>query len=207
MADRFGLQRPWYWDTFLAQVDSYHHLVYASAYTYRATVWFNMTLPSPAERRWLAEKYPSSWPQMEPVWEQIQRSWERADVGNEFAVHGTAIIGFCDLCQLVLCGGSTYRNSASTLSYQGRKYIFCSDPCRWIFLQEPQRYAPHRGLVARVLAGEAPANLIAMLRCYFGLSYATWGKDLMAGGYPWLQHVRANKTREERHEADAKAAG
>jgi hypothetical protein len=41
--------------------------------------------------------------------------------------------------------------------------------------------------VQRVLAGEAPANLVALLRQYFGLTYETWGKDAHGGVYPWIQ--------------------
>ena len=51
---RMGLDRPWYWSQLTQSVDYYHHQVYASAYTHRATVWFDMPLPSPAERAWLA---------------------------------------------------------------------------------------------------------------------------------------------------------
>jgi hypothetical protein len=34
--------------------------------------------------------------------------------------------------------------------------------------------------VKRVLAGEAPANLVALVQRYFGLDYETWGKDAFA---------------------------
>jgi len=36
--DEFGLEKPWYWDLLLDELDIYHHMIYASAYTYRATV-------------------------------------------------------------------------------------------------------------------------------------------------------------------------
>src|SRR5581483_906968 len=108
----FGLERPWYWDTFLESLDHYHHMVYASAYTYRATVWFDMVVPGPDERAWLRQKYPRSWPKLDPIWQQISERWRAADPGNDFAVHGTAIVGFCDLCQIVLCGGTPERNTA-----------------------------------------------------------------------------------------------
>jgi toluene monooxygenase system protein A len=181
-----GLQKPWYWDTFLRSLDYYHHMVYASAYTYRATVWFNFVVPGPAERAWLRQKYPRAWPEIDPVWEQITRRWRDADPGNEFAVHGTAIVSFCDLCQLVLCNGTPSHNTATVVEHDGAKYIFCSEPCRRIFEAEPERYAGHRELVKRVLAGEAPANLVAMLQQYFGLSYADWGKDAYGGRYPFI---------------------
>ncbi|HEY2509674.1 MAG TPA: hypothetical protein VGI39_02340 [Polyangiaceae bacterium] len=184
--EEYGLQKPWYWDTFLESIETYHHMVYAAAYTYRASVWFDFVVPGPMERAWLRRKYPRTWPEFEPVWNQISRRWAESDPGNDFAVHGAAIVGFCDLCQLVLCGGSPRANAATTLVHAGRKHIFCSEPCRWIFEQEPDRYAAHDDVVKRALAGRAPANLVAMLRRYFGLDHDTWGRDAFQGVYPWL---------------------
>jgi toluene monooxygenase system protein A len=183
---QFGLERPWYWATFVESLSNYHHMVYASAYTYRSSVWFDFVLPGPAERAWLAAKYPESWPELDRVWDTVTEHWRAADPGNDFAVHGTAIVTFCDLCQLVLCGGTPRRNAAVTLEHGGRRYVFCSEPCRWIFQQEPERYEAHKDVVKRVLAGEAPANLIALLRRYFGLDHTDWGKDARGGEYPWL---------------------
>ncbi len=184
--DEFGLKKPWYWQTFLESLDHYHHMVYASAYTYRASVWFDFVLPGPDERAWLAQKYPSSWPDFDKVWANVTERWREADPGNDFAVHGTAIVTFCDLCQLVLSNGTPRHNRANVLEHAGRRYIFCSEPCRWIFEREPERYAAHHDVVKRVLAGEAPANLIALVQRYFGLDYASWGKDAYGGEYPWL---------------------
>jgi toluene monooxygenase system protein A len=186
----YGLERPWYWETFVEALDHYHHMVYASAYTYRASVWFDLAVPGPEERAWLRDKYPASWPSFQPVWEQISARWRAADPGNDLAVHGTAIVGFCELCQLVLCGGTPARNAAVIAEHEGRKRIFCSEPCRWIFEREPERYAAHAGIVQRVLEGQAPANLLALLRQTFGLDYETWGKDAFGGDYPWLGRER-----------------
>lgn len=182
----YGLERPWYWETFLRSLSYYHHMVYVSAYTYRATVWFDLVMPGPAERDWLRRKYPASWDEIAPVWARIEERWRGCDPGVDFGVHGTSIIGFCDLCQLVLCNGTPARNDAETLTHAGRRYVFCSAPCRWIFESSPERYAGHRGLVQRVLDGEAPGNLMALLR-YCGLEYETWGKDVFGGDYPWLE--------------------
>lgn len=181
----FGLELPWYWPEFLESLDYYHHLVYASAYTYRASVWFDFVLPGPEERAWLSREYPRSWPEIAPVWERVDHAWREAGPGTELAVHGTAIIGFCDLCHIVLSSGTPRRNDARVVSHEGRKYVFCSAPCRWIFEREPERYRGHKGVVARVLEGAAPANLLALLT-HFGLSFDTWGKDVARGRYPWL---------------------
>jgi toluene monooxygenase system protein A len=187
LVERAGLERPWYWSTLQESVAHYHHMVYASAYTYRSTVWFDMVVPGPEERRWLAAKYPESWPDYEPVWDRISERWREAGPGLELAVQGTAIVGFCHMCQLVLSGGTPRRNAAVTAEHGGERYIFCSEPCRWIFEQEPERYVGHRDLVKRVLAGEAPGNLLALLTRYCGLSRPVWGKDVRNGDYPWLR--------------------
>jgi toluene monooxygenase system protein A len=107
----------------------------------------------------------------------------------EWYSHGATPVTFCDLCQLVLSGGTPERNTAQTLSHGGRKYIFCSEPCRWIFEQEPGRYAAHKDIVKRILAGEAPANLIDLVTRYFSLSRETWGKDVAGGNYAWLRET------------------
>jgi toluene monooxygenase system protein A len=188
---QFGLRKPWYWDQFLSALEIYHHMVYASAYTYRATVWFNMALPGPAERAWLKEKYPATWHLVDPVWERLTERWKESGPGVEWYSHGATPVTFCDLCQIVLCGGSPLHNTARTLEHGGRKYIFCSEPCAWIFLREPERYANHKGVVQRILAGEAPANLLELLRTYFGLTQDMWGKDIAGGAYPFMKESPA----------------
>jgi toluene monooxygenase system protein A len=188
----YGLSRPWYWDTFLRATEYYHHMVYASAYTYRATVWFDLVLPGPEERAWLAEKYPKSWPELDPLWERITERWATSGPGVEWYTHGVTPIGFCELCQLVLSGGTPSNNAARVLTHGGERYVFCSEPCAYFFEAEPERYQRHRSVVKRILAGEAPGNLIELVRSYFGLSEATWGKDVRGGNYPFIVAEKRN---------------
>jgi toluene monooxygenase system protein A len=189
--DEHGLSRPWYWNQFVEAIGSYHHMVYASAYTYRATVWFDMVVPGPAERAWLASKYPETWSAIDPIWERVTERWRQAGPGVEWYTHGATPVAFCDLCQLVLCGGTPTANTARVVEHGGRKYVFCSEPCQWIFSREPERYADHKNVVSRILAGEAPANLIALVRQYFGLEPSVWGKDATGGAYAWMAQPAA----------------
>jgi toluene monooxygenase system protein A len=183
---RRGLALPWYWDEFTRSIDYYHHMVYASAYTYRASVWFDCVLPGPSERAWLAEKYPASWPEFEPIWRQVTERTRQAGPGVEWFTHGTTPVTFCDLCQLVLCGGTPRRNTAVCREHGGKQRIFCSEPCAVLFEQEPARYEAHESVVQRIASGKAPGNLLALLRTYFGLSQDHWGKDVARGDYDWL---------------------
>jgi toluene monooxygenase system protein A len=84
-----------------------------------------------------------------------------------------------------LSGGTPSRNTARTLVHKGEKYVFCSEPCMWIFERESERYAGHKDVVKRILGGQAPANLLELLK-YFGLTEASWGKDVAGGDYAWL---------------------
>ena len=187
----YGLSRPWYWDTFVKSIGVYHHMVYASAYTHRATVWFDLAMPGPAERAWLRDKYPDTWSLIDPVWERITERWVEAGPELEWYTQGATPIGFCRLCQLVLCGGTPLANSATVREHGGKRYIFCSEPCAWIFEREPARYAGHEDIVARILAGAAPGNLFALIRNYFGLTEQSSGKDVARGRYPWLDRSAA----------------
>lgn len=193
--ERFGLEKPWYWDEFERSLDYFHHMVYASAYSYRSTVWFDLVVPSPAERAWLLEKYPKSFADFVSVWESVSERWQTTDPGLDFAVHGTAIVGFCSLCGFVLSQGTPRHNEAQVLERNGRRHAFCSPVCRAIFEDEPERYAAHRDVVARVLSGEAPGNLLAFLG-YSGLTFDDWGKDALGGDYDWLVRSQERAQRE-----------
>jgi toluene monooxygenase system protein A len=190
--DEVGLKRPWYWDTFLQALDHYHHMVYLGAYTHRTTVWFDFVQPSAEERDWLRQKYPSSWSSFEPVWQRIDQRWQEAGPNLEWHTHGLTPIGFCNLCQLVLSGGTPAHNSACTLVHQGKRYVFCSEPCAWIFKQEPDRYASHQDVVKRILAGKAPGNLLELVRQYFGMTRDSWGQDIRQRQQRAIQGIRGD---------------
>ena len=55
--------------------------------------------------------------------------------------------------------------------------------------REPERYAEHKSVVDRIVAGEAPGNLIELARDYFGLARGGAlgaGRTSRRGHYPFL---------------------
>jgi len=44
--------------------------------------------------------------------------------------------------------------------------------------------------VNRMLAGEAPANVVELTRTYFEVTPGVRGKDMLHGRYPWLRAHR-----------------
>ena len=185
--DEFGLRTPWYWDTFLEALDNYHHMVYASAYTYRATVWFDFVLPGPEERAWLREKYPRDVGRLRSDLGAHHRALARGRSRQRVrrARHG-------DRRRSATCASSCcatarraqHRQTSSTTA--GRSYIFCSEPAAGSSSRSPSATPGTRTSSSACWPARRPANLVALVQRYFGLDYETWGKDAFRGEYPWL---------------------
>ncbi len=90
--------------------------------------------------------------------------------------------GYCERSNNQEPGGESQKIDVEGAPAQAR----LARPCRWIFESEPERYAGHKDVVKKILAGEAPANLLALTRNLFGLTQDRWGKDVRSGDYPWL---------------------
>jgi toluene monooxygenase system protein A len=178
----FGLQRPWFWDLFIEELDAAHHSFQLGLYAYRTTLWFDVTAPDEAERKWLADKYPRWNETFRPLWDQLEARW---DSEGEAGTLAYALPALCNLCQLPTVFVRPGRNTACTLEADGRKYVFCSEPCRWIFSQEMPRFAAHKSVVDRIVVGEAPGKLTD-LHAWMDLQAPTeTGKDLRRGLAPW----------------------
>ncbi len=188
-----GLRKPWYWDHFLASADHYQHGMHLGVWLWRQTVWWNPRAGvTPAEREWLEKKYPG--------WNDTYgRCW---DVITDNGLQGrhdrwapTTFPVVCNMCCIPVVGvaGAGWDGPAGPrcypLNHQGRRYIFCSEECRWIFQQEPARYQGHLGFIDRVLAGIVPPGFEGALS-YMGLAPGERGADAEDGR--WVEsHRRA----------------
>lgn len=178
----FGLERPWFWDLFLEELDFAHHSLQLGLYAYRTTLWFDVAAPDSEERLWLASAYPEWEKTFGALWDDVDRSWQTV---GEPGTLGYALPAMCNLCQLPTVFVRPGRNTACTTEANGRHYLFCSEPCRWIFLQEQDRFDGHKSVVDRIVAGTAPAKLTDLHR-WMGLEAPVeTGKDLRHGLDPW----------------------
>jgi toluene monooxygenase system protein A len=178
----YGLKRPWFWDLFIEELDWAHHSFQLGLYAYRTTLWFDVPMPDQQEREWLGQKYPGWGATFGPIWERLRREWDR---DGEAATMAYALPVICNLCQLPTVFIRPGHNTACTLKAGERKYVFCSEPCRWIFEQEQARFAGHLSLADRIATGLAPAKLTALHR-WMGLNPPVdTGKDLQRGLDQW----------------------
>lgn len=153
-----GLQRPWYWDILLDEIEFFHHAMHLGSWTFRRTLWWNPPGGvSPEERAWLEEKYPGWNDTWGRLWEGYGQSVRE---GREDLCDPQSLLLVCTMCHLpMIHRPGTWPFPLRTEECQGRTYLFCCEPCRWIFRQDPDRYKGYMTLNERALAGEiVPPN-------------------------------------------------
>ena len=154
----FDLERPWFWDLFVEELDYAHHSFQLGLYTYRTTLWFDVAMPDDAEREWLNAKYPD--------WEDDLRTAvgsARATAGRHGGESSTlayALPALCNLCQLPTLFVRPGRNTACTLEIDGRQLsvLLRAVPLDLRAKRVP-RFADHKSVVDRIVVGEAPGKL------------------------------------------------
>lgn len=190
----FGLERPWYWDEhFLTELDWYHHALHMGVWFWRPTVWWNPDAGvSPAERDWLEEKYPGWNDTFGRMWDVVTDNARNGRIGQTLPETLPIV---CNMCQIPVVSpmGHLVGKVASPLplteTRDGRRYTFCSEPCRWIFRENPARFADHLSIVDRFLAGHIqPPNLEGAL-AYMGISLPEAGQD--ATNFAWAHEQPA----------------
>ena len=186
-----GLDKPWFWDDFLREIDEQHHGMHLGVWFWRPTVWWDPAAGvSPAERQWLEEKYPGWNDTWGHCWDVIT---ENALEGNMAKTLPETLPVVCNMCQLPInyTPGPKWTMRDFPLTHAGRDYHFCSEGCRWVFEQEPSRYKDHQSLVDRFLDGQIqPPDLGGALK-FMGLSPGEMGDDALK--FTWVEEVRADR--------------
>ncbi|AOL17519.1 hypothetical protein BFU36_13250 [Sulfolobus sp. A20] len=144
-----GIGRPWYWDWWELELDHWHHDFIIGLYTWRRTLNIGFRGPTPDERKWLNQKYPH--------WEKFfGRVWDLyiyKILNGESPLPVTAV-HLCNICQVPIQAPTNSKYLRIYVSeYKGKIYTFDSPICKWIFEQEPERYANRRTYTQRVLEG------------------------------------------------------
>jgi toluene monooxygenase system protein A len=178
-----GLEKPWYWQTFLDELDWYHHSEHAGIWYFRNTVWWNPDAGvSKAEREWLEAKYPGWNDKFGLLWDTIS---DNARNDRVDATIGRTLPILCNMCHLPLfkIKGTTCGHTPRRIVHEGRPYFFCSEPCQWIFEQKPQRYASTRTVIDRLVMGDIQPPTGEGIIAYMGITPDVAGVD--AAQYRW----------------------
>lgn len=168
-----GLKKPWYWDTFMRDLDEHHHGQQLGTWSWRPTLWWSPAAGVSAdERDWLEEKYPGWNDTFGKCWDVIIENVRAGRMDK--TVPGTLPV-ICNVSQNPIVGTPGKTLQDRQFVYNGRKYHFGSDVDQWIFEQEPERYARHQTLVDRLLSGRIePPTLEGVLK-YMGIGVISDG--------------------------------
>lgn len=184
-----GLDKPWYWDQLVADLDHASHAMQMGFWFWRPIMWWNNPAGVTAEdRAWLEEKYPGWSESFGTVWDVIT---DNLLEGKKERTYPETLPMLCNMCQLPIASvpGPAWKVRDFPLEYKGRSYHFCSEGCQWCFEQETERYAGHLSLIDRFLAGHIqPPNLEGALN-YMSLAPGEIGDD--AHNYAWVETIRA----------------
>lgn len=186
----FGLEPSWYWeDHFLKELNWYHHALHLGVWVHRPTVWWNPDAGMSAEERdWLEEKYPGWNDSFGKMWDVITKNARAGEIEKTLP---ETLPMVCNMCQIPVVTPSGYQAGyldsplPHVLDHGGRRYVFCSEPCQWVFQENPERFAGHLNLIDRFLGGQIqPMDLGGALQ-YMSLSPEECGVD--ATDYAWAR--------------------
>ena len=115
------------------------HQAWATFYQYGGAAAFHTWMPSDEEMDWLSAKYPNTF---DKYYRARFTYWrDEAEKGNRFYTNTLPML--CQVCQIPMLFTEPedptkicYRES----EYQGEKYHTCSDGCKHIFDDEPEKY-------------------------------------------------------------------
>src|SRR5437868_12407 len=139
LIEDYGLEKPWYWEEFLAGLETWHHSLHLGVWFWRQTVWMKpQGGVSKAERAWLQEKYPHWEEQWGPIWDTLIQNINAGNIGGTLP---ETLPWLCNLCHLPI--GTTaspnnpkYPVRSYPLTHNGYTYHFCSRPCRQIWWED-----------------------------------------------------------------------
>ena len=136
---RYGIKMPDCAAQIALEKDHLSHQAWSTFYNYAAATNFHTWMPDEDEMAWLSAKYPNSF---DKHYRPRYEFWrEQAAKGNRF--YNKTLPMLCQTCQIPLVftePGDPTKICYREVDYKAEKYHFCSDHCKKIFEDEPEKY-------------------------------------------------------------------
>ncbi|MET4163524.1 phenol hydroxylase P3 protein [Marinobacterium sp. MBR-111] len=175
---RYGITMPKYADQMEKEKEHASHQAWWTFYTHGQAVGFHTWIPTDEELDWLSEKYPDTFDKYyRPRWELARELEEK---GERF--YDGHLPQLCSTCQLPLL--FTEMDDPMLLAhresvYNGDHYHFCSDGCKDIFDDEPEKYVQAWLPVHEILKGNCGGpELAEILTDYCGINLGADNLDI-----------------------------
>ncbi|HVZ00152.1 MAG TPA: aromatic/alkene/methane monooxygenase hydroxylase/oxygenase subunit alpha [Dongiaceae bacterium] len=173
---RYGLKMPKYHEVATEMADHIAHQNWAIFYQYTHAAAFHTWLPSAEEMDWLSAKYPESFdkyyrPRFE-LWAQMEKDGKR--------FYNNGLPQLCNTCQIPM--GYTEPGDPTTIAFRhsihrGERYHFCSDGCKDIFDQEPEKYAQSWLPVHQIFQGHCGGATVPDVLAYYNMNVGADNMD------------------------------
>ncbi len=137
--ERYGIKPPSYIDICSKEKDHLSHQVWSIFYNHTNAAAFHTTVPDEKKMDWLSEKYPDTFDKYYRPRYELWR--EREQAGERY--YSKTLPMLCQTCQIPMA--YTEKDDFTQIAYRhsdfgGDRYNFCSDPCKTIFDNEPEKY-------------------------------------------------------------------
>ncbi len=136
---RYGVRMPKHWEVSIKESERLSHETWNVFYNYGHAAAFNSWMPSEEEMEWLSAKYPETFDKYyRPRFTHFRNLEEQ---GKPFS--NPTLPMLCQTCQIPMF--YTEPDDPTTIcarasEYKGDHYHFCSDGCKDIFDNEPEKY-------------------------------------------------------------------
>ncbi len=136
---RYGIRMPKHWEVTVKEKGHISHQLWSTLYQFRHAAGFPLWLPTDEEMDWMSAKYPDTF---DKYYRPRYLHWREMEAQGKPFVNAT-LPQLCQVCQwpLLFCEPDDptqicYREE----SYLGDKFHMCSDGCRDVFCNEPEKF-------------------------------------------------------------------
>ncbi len=169
---RYGIRPPKYADVANKEKSRISHEVWAIFYQYTHAAAFHTWDIDDEHKNWLSEKYPETFdrhyrPRLD-MWADMSKQGQR--------YYNNALPQLCTTCQIPM--GFTEPDDPTTIcfrssEYNGDRYHFCSDGCKDIFDNEPEKYVQSWLPVHQIFQGNCGGAEIGDVLNWYHLNLGT----------------------------------
>ncbi len=152
---KFGLKAPWMLDHARTEIDDLSHSLFRTLYMYKGVLFNKMFEPNEHDMGFFHEHYSNFGQNHGKFWQEV------ADGDTK----DMAVLPMlCQVCQFPVSYPLPETASVKVREYGDQVYSFCSEPCAWIFDNEPVRYSKAVTMDKLLTGMDVPE-----IRAYMGL--------------------------------------
>nr|AFP97329.1 phenol hydroxylase component 3 [Arhodomonas sp. Seminole] len=165
---RYGIRMPKYWEVSVKEKEHLSHQLWATFHNFGHAAAFHTWIPEESEMQWLSEKYPDTF---DKYYRPRFEFW-RQHTEEKGRWYNNTLPMLCQTCQIPMLFTEPddptqicYRSS----EYNGEKYHFCSDGCKDIFDDEPEKFVQSWLPVHQIYQGNCGGASIPEVLEYYHL--------------------------------------